>query len=75
MTLVDAKYYGKILRHARKSLKLNRRDTAQLLNINIHELRRYEHGCCALPENITTKLMVAGLAMLSVKKLNKPQKK
>ncbi len=74
MTLVDAKYYGKIVTNARKTINLGRKEVAQLLKISPNQLYRYEHGSTPFPEATMMRLMIAGLSLLSFKKCNKTQR-
>ena len=42
--LVDAKYYGQFLVHARHQLKIHRTEYAKILGISPRELKNIEHG-------------------------------
>lgn len=69
MILVDAKYYGKQMRTARKFLQINANDAAQIFKIPKNKYKRYEFGREIFPESILLKIMIAAFSMLTFKKV------
>ncbi len=71
MVLVDAKYYGYILRTARRRLRIRAKEMAKMLKVSVTDLRRYELGVSVVPENVMLHLMQAGVSLIAFKKQGK----
>ncbi len=56
VTLVDTRYYGKILRMARKSMHISAINAAQMLKLSRWEYAKCEHGKAIIPEPQLQKL-------------------
>ncbi len=68
MVLVDAKYYGHVLKTARRRLRLRTIEMAKMLKLSAVDLRRYERGVDVIPENVILRLIQAGMSLISLKK-------
>lgn len=66
--LVDAKYYGQFLVHARHQLKIHRIECSKILGISSRELKNIEHGRVLIPEKILAKLIINGMSMILCKR-------
>ena len=68
VVLVDTKYYGDILRNARRNQSIKTRDAAKIFRVSIRQLRRYERGLDPVPEHILMCLFHRGFCMLKCQK-------
>lgn len=64
VVLIDAKYYGAILRRARRNKRINTADAAKIFRISTKEYRRYERGVDPIPEHVLMCLFHRGFCML-----------
>ena len=64
VVLVDAKYYGNMLRFARKHQGIKTNDAAKMLKISVKQLRRYERGLELIPESMLMALFHRGFCLL-----------
>ena len=71
VVLVDAKYFGSLLRDARKQNNMNTHDTAKMLGIPRRQLIHFEHGTEVISESILASLFYYGFCLKRCKKLNK----
>ncbi len=71
MILVDAKYYGHIMKTARRQLRLRTTEVAKMLKISVNDLRRYESGKAVFPESVMMRIMQAGMSLIAFKKQGK----
>lgn len=67
VVLVDAKYFGKILRCTRKNQNMKTKDLAKMFHISVRQWHRYECGKEPIPENILITLFTRGFCMLRCK--------
>lgn len=67
VVLADAKYYGNLLRFARKRQGIKTNDAANMLKISVKQLRRYERGLELIPESILMSLFYRGFCLLRCK--------
>lgn len=73
--LVDAKYFGNMLRSARKHNNMNINDAANMFNkTSIKQFRRYERGPEPIPENILQSLFYHGFCLLRCKRATQKAK-
>ena len=67
VVLVDAKYFGNVLRFARKHQCVKVNDVARMFHISVKQWRKYERGIEPIPENILMALFHRGFCMLQCK--------
>ena len=67
VVLVDAKYFGNILRCARKHQNMKTKDLAKMFHISVRKWHRYERGKEPIPENILMAIFHRGFCMLKCK--------
>ncbi|MBE6457955.1 MAG: helix-turn-helix transcriptional regulator [Alphaproteobacteria bacterium] len=70
VVLVDTKYFGHYLRHARNTLNLKRCQCANMLGVSHRDLIRIENGKMLMPEKIVERIMTNGLTMILCKRRN-----
>ena len=68
IVLVDARYFGQYLQHARKSLKIKRGECARMFGVSHSELIKIENGRVLMPDKIIQKVMTNGMAMILCKR-------
>ena len=68
VVLVDAKYFGAILRRARRENNMNTKDAAKIFGIRRRELVQCEHGTKPIPESILMSLFYHGFCLKRCKK-------
>lgn len=56
INLVDSKYYGHIMRAARRSMNLSRHELSKRNGISVHDIRQYEIGVEIIPDTMLTNL-------------------
>ena len=64
VTLVDTKYFGNLLRFARRHSRLNSDEVARMFSISVRQLHRYEQGKEVIPCNILQSLFQHGFCLL-----------
>lgn len=62
--LIDAKYFGAMMRSARRHQGLGANDTAKILGISLKQLHRYEHGTEPIPESILDSVFYHGFCLM-----------
>ena len=67
VVLVDAKYFGNLLRNARRKQNLNTSDAAKMFGISRRELIRYEHGTLPISEGVLMSMFYHGFCLLRCK--------
>ena len=67
LVMVDARYFGTMLRAARKRQHIKTNDLARMFHISVHQWRKYERGVEPIPENILMSLFHRGMCMLQCK--------
>ena len=67
LVMIDARYFGTMLRAARKRQNIKAHDLAKMFHISVRQWRRYERGVEAIPENILMSLFHRGMCMLQCK--------
>lgn len=68
VVLVDARYYGDIMRQARKWLKIDSDTAAKILKIDRKEYRKYERGRAVMPRDVYMRLMQSAFSLLSFRR-------
>ena len=68
IVLVDARYFGQYLPHARKSLKIKRGECARMFGVSHSDFIKIENGRVLMPDKIIDKLMTNGMAMILCKR-------
>ena len=68
VVLVDAKYFGNLLRKARRENGINTRDTAKMFGIERRKLVHYERGTEVIPESMLSSLFYYGFCLKRCKK-------
>ena len=68
VVLVDARYYGDIMRQARKWLKIDSDTAAKILKIGRKEYRKYERGRAVIPRDVYMRLMQSAFSLLSFRR-------
>lgn len=68
VVLVDAKYYGAMLRRARQQQNIKRRDAAKIFRVSLREFGRYERGQVPIPEDVLMRLFYRGFCMFKCQK-------
>lgn len=74
VVLVDAKYFGSLLRQARQQNGINTRDAAQMFGIPRRNLIHYEHGTTVISESVLASLLYNGFCLMRCKKVVKLKK-
>ncbi len=69
MTLIDAKYIGHALRHARRSISCSNADAAHLLNMTERQLLLCECGATPLNQDQIRSLFALGLLMMRARQI------
>lgn len=67
VVLVDAKYFGNMLRVSRRRQSIKTNDLAKKFRISVRQWRRYENGQDPIPENILMSLFQQGMCMIQCK--------
>ena len=70
VVLIDAKYVGTEMAHARKCAKIKRSDAARMLGVSYCDLRHMERGSIVIPEATLIKLFRYGYLMLYARRGN-----
>jgi len=68
VVLIDAKYFGNMLRNARRKQNIGANDAAKILKISLKELHRYERGLEPIPESILLSMFHHGYCLLSCRR-------
>lgn len=68
VVLVDAKYFAKYIRGARRQLHIHRDDCARMLGVSRRELHKIENGSMLIPENAIQRIIINGMTMLLCKR-------
>lgn len=68
VVLVDSKYFGSLLRLARKHNSIKTNDMARLFGTSARQIRKYENGTEIIPENILMSVFYHGLCLMRCKK-------
>ena len=68
VVLVDARYFGDFLRHARNTMNLTRYECANILGVSHRDLIKIETGKILMPEKIIQRVMTNGMAMILCKR-------
>ena len=71
VTLVDTKYYGRLMRHSRRNQAICVADIAKMFGVSVRQLHRYEQGKEIIPENIVQSLFSNGFCLLRYKRICK----
>ena len=71
VVLVDAKYFGSLLRRARRENSINTQDAAKMFGIPRRQLIHFEHGTEVIPENMLSSLFYYGFCLKRCKKQHK----
>ena len=66
--LIDTKYFARELHKARRSLRLNAAEVAQIFKIPPRKYRRYESGKEPIPETILHSLFCNGFCLMRCRK-------
>ena len=69
VVLVDAKYFGTMLRVARRDQNVRVCDIAEMFHVSVRKWRRYERGVEQIPENVMLALFHRGFCMLKCSKV------
>ena len=67
--LVDAKYYGALMRYSRRTQAIRAADFAKMFGISVRQLHRYENGKDVIPANIILSLFSNGFCLLRCKRI------
>lgn len=70
VVLVDAKYFGLLLRQARQQNGINTHDAAQMLGVPRRRLVHYEHGTEVISESVLATLFYNGVCLMRCKKVS-----
>ena len=62
MILIDTRYLGAAIKHARRNAKLSKHGLAGYLGIPPREISKYESGKTVIPINVLNKLLRRGIA-------------
>ncbi|MDE6571052.1 MAG: hypothetical protein K2L95_02430 [Alphaproteobacteria bacterium] len=65
--IIDARYYGNIMRTTRKHLKMNIADAAALLQMKTADYKRCECGRALFNESVMQRLFHASFTMLMIR--------
>ena len=68
VVLVDARYFGQYLQHARKSLKIKRGECARMFGVSHSDFIKIENGKMLMPDKIIQKVMTNGMEMILCKR-------
>ena len=68
VVLIDAKYYGAMLRRARRQQKIRSQDAAKILRVSVRQMHSYERGQEQIPEHIVMRLFYRGFCLLKCQK-------
>ena len=71
IVLIDARYFGQILRDARRQVRVRPPEFAKMLKITSHELHNYEKGRVPIPEKIMHRLLSNGILTLCARRTMK----
>jgi len=71
VVLVDTKYFGSLLRKARRDNGINKRDAAKMFGISQRKLFHCEQGKAVIPESILSSLFYYGICLKRCKKTAK----
>ena len=71
VVLVDAKYFGRFLRDARRKQNIRANDAARILKISLKELHCYEGGKEPIPEHVLQSLFHHGYCLLNCRRPKK----
>ena len=66
--LIDANYYGSIMRHARQHLKISVTDAAKLLKMSRRDYQRCERGQALFDIGILRRFFHGAFALLVIKR-------
>ncbi len=66
--LIDANYYGSVMRHAREHLKISVADAAKLLKMNKKDYQKCERGQALFDIGILRRFFHGAFAMLVIKR-------
>ncbi len=66
--LIDANYYGNIMRHARQHLKISVDDAAKLLKMSRRDYQRCERGQALFDIGILRRFFHGAFAMLVIRR-------
>ena len=66
--LIDANYYGSIMRHARQHLKISVTDAAKLLKMSRRDYQRCERGQALFDIGILRRFFHGAFALLLIKR-------
>ena len=69
VVLIDAKYFGSMLRNARRHHGIKSNDVAKMLKTTVKDLHKYEQGCAPIPESILLSLFYNGFCLLHCKRI------
>ena len=64
VVLVDAKYFGNLLKYTRKHQNIKTHEAAKMFHISVKQWRRYERGVELIPENVLMSLFHRGFCLL-----------
>ncbi len=72
--LIDARYFGRMLKNGRRANHMTRTDCAKMLKIPKDDLRCYERGTKIISESVLSRLVLYGLTLLKARNMPyKPQ--
>ncbi len=66
--LIDANYYGSVMRHARQHLKISVTDAAKLLKMSRRDYQRCERGQALFDIGILRRFFHGAFALLLIKR-------
>ena len=61
MILIDTRYLGNAIKHARRNAKLSRHEMAGYLGVPPRDISKYESGKTIIPQNVLNKLLHRGI--------------
>lgn len=67
VTLVDTRYYGKILRMARKSMHISATNASQMLKLSRCEYAKCEQGKIIIPESQLQRLFAYAFMVMQTR--------
>ena len=68
IVLIDARYFGQILKNTRRQLKLGPTEFAKILRIKTRELHKYEKGTAPIPDHVMYRLLTNGVLTLCARR-------
>lgn len=65
--LIDARYFGRMLKNGRRANYMTRTECAKLLKIPVTDLRCYERGSKIISDSVLSRLVLYGLTLMKTR--------